>query len=66
MGKRLNNEPFIEKSIDIHGDRYDYSMVCYKNNKTKIKIICQKHGVFEQMPINHINGKSGLKIKYYQ
>jgi hypothetical protein len=46
---------FIEKSIKIHGDKYDYSLVNYKNNKTKVKIICPIHGVFEQTPSNHIN-----------
>ena len=30
-------------------------MVEYKNNKTKVKIICPKHGIFEQTPECHIN-----------
>lgn len=51
-----NVEGFIEKSIKIHGDRYDYSLVEYKNNKTKVKIKCLNHGVFEQKVINHLNG----------
>ena len=59
MGKRLNNEIFIKKAKEIHGDEYDYSLINYKNNKTKVNIICKKHGVFSQLPINHINGKSG-------
>jgi len=48
---------FIEKAIKIHNDRYDYSLVEYKSAKTKIKIICKKHGVFEQTPSNHLSGK---------
>jgi len=32
------------------GDKYDYSLVDYKNSRTKVKIICPKHGVFEQKP----------------
>ena len=48
---------FIEKSKKIHGDKYDYSLVEYKNNKTKVKIICQIHGIFEQRPDNHIHSK---------
>ena len=38
---------FITKAKAIHGDLYDYSLVDYINNKTKVKIICSKHGVFE-------------------
>ena len=40
----------------IHHDKYDYSLVEYINNKTKIKIICKEHGVFEQSPSHHLNG----------
>jgi len=54
--KPLNTEEFITKSKEIHGDKYDYSLVEYKNNKTKIKIICPKHGMFEQMAGSHLNG----------
>ena len=59
MGKKLTTEIFIERSKNIHGDKYDYSLSVYKNNKTKILIICKTHGEFHQLPINHINAKSG-------
>lgn len=52
-------EGFIKKSKDIHGDKYDYSLVDYKNNKTLVKIQCEKHGVFEQRPDCHIYHKQG-------
>ena len=50
------NESFIEASKRVHGDRYDYSLVEYVNNRTKVKIICPEHGVFEQTPENHLAG----------
>lgn len=56
-----NNEEFIEKSKLIHGDNFDYSLVIYKNNYTKVKIICKKHGVFEQKPNSHLNGQKCKK-----
>ena len=40
----------------VHGDRYDYSNMNYKNTMTKIKIICKIHGVFEQKPNSHKAG----------
>ena len=52
-----NNETFARKSIKIHGNIYDYSRVSYSNNSTNIKIICKSHGVFEQLPKNHLAGK---------
>lgn len=54
--KTLTTEQFIEKAKKIHKDRYDYSLVEYVNSQTKVKIICQKHGIFEQTPNNHLKG----------
>ena len=53
---------FIEKSKEINGDKYDYSLVNYENSKKKVKIICPKHGVFEQIPRNHIHLKAGCQM----
>jgi len=48
---------FIERAKKIHGDRYDYSKVNYKDSKTGIIIICPDHGEFTQIPGNHLMGK---------
>jgi len=56
---RLTTEQFIEKAKKIHGDRYDYSLVKYDNVQIKVKIICKKHGVFEQKPRKHLCEKQG-------
>jgi len=54
--KSLSPKQFIDKSNKIHGDKYDYSLVKYKNNYSKVKIICKEHGLFEQIPNSHLNG----------
>lgn len=56
--KSLTTEQFIEKATGVHGCLFDYSMVEYKNNRTKVKILCKKHGVFETTPYRHISGVS--------
>jgi very-short-patch-repair endonuclease len=53
--RALNKEDFIEKAKKTHDNKYDYSLVEYKNNSTKIKIICPDHGIFEQTPNGHTN-----------
>lgn len=53
---RVGNDEFIRRSIEVHGDKYDYSQVEYKNNSEKVVIVCPEHGVFEQMPSSHMNG----------
>lgn len=58
---KLDTNKFIEKSKDKFGDYYDYSKVEYKNNKTKVKLICPEHGGFEQKPDNHFGQKIPCK-----
>lgn len=52
----ITTENFIEKAKSVHGDKYDYSKVEYKNNNTKVCIICPKHGEFWQTPESHLQG----------
>jgi len=49
-------EEFVFLSDKKHNLRYDYSLVLYQNNKSKVKIICPLHGTFEQIPHNHLRG----------
>ena len=49
------SETFIKKAKEIHGSKYDYSKVEYKNAKTKVIIICSTHGEFEQQAGSHIS-----------
>jgi hypothetical protein len=51
---RLTKEQFIDRAKKIHSDKYDYSLVEYKNAHTKITIICPKHGNFDQLPNSHL------------
>jgi hypothetical protein len=44
--KKLNTDIFIQRAQLIHGDKYDYSKVNYINKRTKVCIICKKHGEF--------------------
>lgn len=59
IGKKKNGttENFIKKAKQIHGNKYDYSLVDYDKAKKKVKIICKKHGIFEQTPDSHLSGQ---------
>lgn len=54
--KKLTTLEFARKAKEVHGNKYDYSKVRYTNAKSKVKIICPEHGVFEQLPSNHLSG----------
>jgi len=47
----------LEKFDEIHGDKYDYSLMNYVSVHKKVKIICKEHGIFEQSPGHHYNGR---------
>jgi serine protease inhibitor ecotin len=61
MRKPFTLQKFIEKAINVHGDKYDYSSSIYHGSDNKIKIICPEHGEFEQIPYNHLMGKGCKK-----
>lgn len=53
----IDKSKFItDKFKKIHGELYNYELVNYTSNKNKVKIICKKHGIFEQTPNNHLSG----------
>lgn len=57
-------EEIVKRAREVHGDKFDYNLVEDSQNMlSKIKIICKKHGVFEQTIHNHLQGK-GCKLCY--
>lgn len=56
----LTTEGFINKSKKEHGDLYDYSLtkIGSKGRKSRVVIICKKHGEFEMSAENHYRGKN--------
>ena len=49
---------------EVHGDKYDYSLINYTSIRDKVKIICSIHGVFEQSPDSHKRGFGCSKCGY--
>lgn len=56
MAKKLTLDEWMAKANKIHNNEYDYSKVIYENARSKVKIICKKHGEFEQIANNHLQG----------
>lgn len=61
--RRISHKEFIERSIQVHGDVYDYSLTTYVKMKEKVLINCKKHGIFSQRPMAHLNGSGCPKCK---
>ncbi len=54
-----SKENFIKKAIMANGDRYDYSLVEYKNARELVTVICNVHGEFKTFPDAHIRRNVG-------
>jgi hypothetical protein len=54
---KLTTDKFIERAIEIHCNKYDYSKVDYRGWENKVIIICPIHKEFEQMAGSHLCGK---------
>jgi very-short-patch-repair endonuclease len=61
--QRWDNNTFIKKIKEIHGDTYDYSLVNYTGINNLIVIQCKTHGIFEQKARTHLLGSGCLKCK---
>lgn len=62
--KRVNQELFIARAREVHGDKYDYSKTVYENMHSKVLIICPRHGVFYQRAQSHLFGSGCPMCKY--
>jgi len=60
----MTQEEFIERCDKVFNGKYDYSLVNFKNTRTKVTIICPTHGEFEQFPSNHLRGRGCKKCSY--
>lgn len=61
---KQKQDVLIEKFIQFHGNKYDYSKVKYINLRNKILIKCKIHGEFYQYPRSHLNGSGCSKCSF--
>lgn len=49
-------DEFLRNCREVHGEKYDYSLVEYTGRRQQVEIICQRHGTFKQVAGNHLCG----------
>lgn len=52
---------FVLAAYSVHGDRYDYSKVEFRNPRKRVKVVCKKHGVFRVKPNSHVSNAVGCR-----
>lgn len=62
--RKKSDQEIITKFRNIHGDKFDYSLMKYTNLDTPIDIICPIHGKFKQRPFDHLRNNGCSKCGY--
>ena len=63
LNRRKTHLNFVERANTIHNNSYEYPFEYEKRNK-KLKMKCKIHGIFQQTPGNHLNGKGCSDCNY--
>ena len=61
--RKMSNDEWIKKAIEVHNGYYEYDKCVYTGYYNKVIIKCPKHGYFEQLAYNHIQGKGCPKCR---
>ena len=56
LNHNYTTEEWVKLAKKTHGNVYDYSSTEYKNNATKVEIVCPTHGSFKVKPVTHTSG----------
>ena len=52
----LSTTEFIKKAEEVHNGFYSYPNLVYRGRGVKVEIECPKHGLFYQLPFDHLDG----------
>lgn len=52
----MSQKEYLRRARQIHGRKYDYSKLIYKNSQNSVRVICKKHGPFDQHAGAHLKG----------
>lgn len=70
VSKYTNLENVIKDFKSVHGDTYSYEKVKLTKEDTlntmdRVKIVCKKHGEFNQQVATHLKGSGCSKCRYF-
>lgn len=54
--RRFTEDELNLRLLEVHGERYTHDITGYRNNTTKLKILCPDHGEFFQAASAHLMG----------
>jgi hypothetical protein len=64
MFKCWTTEQFIAKATKVHGGKFNYDKVVYKNKLSRIVVTCPNHGDYEVTATVHLLGRMPRCCRY--
>lgn len=61
--KGLSNKVRIQKLIDVHGDKYDFSESIYTKSNENIEFVCKEHGKISMLYSSILQGQGCYKCR---
>ena len=57
LAHRVTPETYMRRIAEVHGERYDHSLVQYQRMHDPITVVCRNHGPFTPSAVNHLMGR---------
>jgi very-short-patch-repair endonuclease len=64
LSRSLSTDKFIRRAKEIHGDRYDYHLVHSAGTRSRVVIVCPRHGSFRMKACRHLEGRGCRKCAF--
>jgi hypothetical protein len=61
--QRMPFAEFLRRAREVHGDTYEYDEASFSGSRSKVTIICRKHGPFRQTGGEHLDGHGCRKCR---
>lgn len=62
MSRKITTAEYIDRCVEKHGDKFDYTMTTYVDQNTKVTVTCPTHGDWECLPNNHSHLGQGCPL----
>lgn len=64
MAAKINQEEFIRRVKDVHGEKYNLAQSVYQSYNKPVEVECRKHGMFSIRANHFLNGVGCPKCGY--
>ncbi|WP_343654368.1 hypothetical protein [Paraburkholderia caribensis] len=57
LAHRVTAAAYMKRIVEVHGKKYDHSLVHYERMHDPITVICRRHGPFNPTAVNYLAGR---------